>query len=66
MGTGDGPCVIFMTGARREGDTILYPRSEVALGRDAGVEADTPNPAEAYGRFPRWRLGRPDTELPWS
>ena len=26
VGTGDGPCVIFMTGARREGGTIVYPR----------------------------------------
>ena len=32
VGTGDGPCVIFMTGARREDDTINYPRSDIALG----------------------------------
>jgi uncharacterized cupin superfamily protein len=67
VGTGDGPCAIFMTGARREGDTIVYPRSETALEREAGVEAETPSPAEAYARFPHWQVGRPDTwdRLPW-
>ena len=30
VGTGDGPCVIFMTGARREDGTIAYPESEMA------------------------------------
>ena len=30
VGTGDQPCVIFMTGARRDGDTIVYPRSKTA------------------------------------
>ena len=62
VGTGDGPCVIFMTGARREGDTIVYPRSEPALAHAAGVETETPDPREAYARFGHWRLGRPD---PW-
>jgi uncharacterized cupin superfamily protein len=68
VGTGDAPCVIFMTGARREGDTIVYPRSDTALARGAGVEEETPSPAEAYARFGHWRLGRPDAwrELPWS
>jgi uncharacterized cupin superfamily protein len=63
IGTGDQPCVIFMIGARREGDTIVYPRSDVALAHGAGVETETPSPGEAYGPFPRWRLGRPDHEL---
>jgi uncharacterized cupin superfamily protein len=63
VGTGDQPCVIFMTGARREGDTIVYPRSDTALAHDAGVETETPSPAEAYARFPAWRLGRPDLPL---
>ena len=68
VGTGDGPCVIFMTGARREGDTIVYPRSEAALARGAGVEAETPEPSVAYAPFPHWRLGRPDAweALPWG
>jgi uncharacterized cupin superfamily protein len=68
VGTGDGPCVIFMIGARREGRTIVYPRSETALARGAGVEAETPSPAEAYARFAHWRHGRPDAwpQLPWA
>ena len=68
VGTGESPCVIFMTGARREGDTIHYPRSETARARGAGVEADTPDASEAYAPFPRWRLGRPEAwpGLPWA
>jgi uncharacterized cupin superfamily protein len=68
VGTGESPCVIFMTGARREGRTIAYPRSEPALARGAGVERDTDSPAEAYADFASWRLGRPDDwgELPWG
>jgi mannose-6-phosphate isomerase-like protein (cupin superfamily) len=68
VGTGDEPCVIFMTGARREGKTIVYPRSEAARAHGAGVETETPSPAEAYAPFPHWRLGRPDAwaGLPWA
>ena len=67
VGTGDGPCAIFMMGARREDHTIVYPSSDAARAHDAGVEHETPSPAEAYARFPSWRVGRPDTwsELPW-
>jgi uncharacterized cupin superfamily protein len=68
VGTGDRPCVIFMTGARREGRTIVYPRSDAALARGAGVETETNDPPEAYAPFPRWRVGRPDAwpHLPWA
>jgi uncharacterized cupin superfamily protein len=68
VSTGDGPCAIFMTGARREGKTLLYPVAEHALARGAGVETETPDPMEAYARFGHWRLGRPDAwpELPWA
>jgi uncharacterized cupin superfamily protein len=68
VGTGETPCVIFMTGARREDDTIVYPRSQTALRRGAGVETETPAPAEAYAPFPAWRLGRPEAwpSLPWA
>ena len=68
IGTGDGPCVIFMTGARREGKTLLYPVAEHALARGAGVETETPDPREAYARFGHWQLGRPDAwaALPWA
>jgi quercetin dioxygenase-like cupin family protein len=68
VGTGDGPCVILMIGARREGHTIIYPRSETALAHGAGVETETPSPQEAYAPFGHWRLGRPDAwpALPWG
>ena len=68
VGTGDQPCVIFMTGSRSEDDTIVYPRSDTALARKAGVETETPDAGEAYAPFPRWRLGRPEAwaDLPWA
>jgi uncharacterized cupin superfamily protein len=68
VGTGDGPCAIFMIGARREDHTIVYPRAETALAHGAGVERETPSPAEAYARFQHWRVGRPDawSDLPWD
>jgi uncharacterized cupin superfamily protein len=68
VGTGDQPCVIFMTGARRDRDTIVYPRSETARARNAGVETETDSPVEAYAPFTDWRVGRPDgwAHLPWT
>ncbi len=68
VGTGDQPCVIFMIGHRSEEGSIVYPRSETARARDAGVQDETPSPPEAYAPFPAWRLGRPDAwpRLPWS
>jgi uncharacterized cupin superfamily protein len=70
VGAGNGPCVIFMTGARvgwpEKG--IVYPRSELALRHGAGVESETASPAEAYARFPKWRPGPPAdwAGLPWA
>jgi uncharacterized cupin superfamily protein len=68
VGAGDGPCVIFMTGARIPGKTILYPRSEAALARGAGVETETDAPRDAYAPYPAWAPGRPAAweELPWA
>jgi len=68
VGRGEQPCVIFMTGARGDDKTLLYPRAEVALTRAAGVETETAAPSEAYAPFPQWRLGRPERwdELPWA
>jgi uncharacterized cupin superfamily protein len=68
VGAGDGPCVIFMTGVRREDGTIVYPVSEVARGQGAGVSQETSRPAEAYAPFTAWRVGRPDAwpDLPWG
>jgi uncharacterized cupin superfamily protein len=70
VGAGDGPCVIFMTGAR-EGwpdKGIVYPRSEVALRHGPGVEEETTSPADAYAPFPKWKPGPPDDRngLPWA
>lgn len=67
VGAGDGPCVIFMVGARSAERSIVYPRSDVAVRHGAGVETETAMPAEAYAPFPAWRPGRPDAQgLPWT
>jgi uncharacterized cupin superfamily protein len=58
VGAGDGPCVIFMTGARGRGRHIVYPNSELARRHGAGVEAETSSPAEAYAGFPHWQPER--------
>jgi uncharacterized cupin superfamily protein len=64
IGAGPGPCVIFMVGSRAE-ESIVYPVSELALKHGAGVEEETPNPAEAYARFPDGEIGpMPDGLLP--
>jgi uncharacterized cupin superfamily protein len=70
VGAGDGPCVIFMTGARKgwpERGTV-YLRSELALSHGAGVEEETTSSAEAYAPFPKWKLGPPKNwnGLPWA
>jgi uncharacterized cupin superfamily protein len=68
VGAGDGPCVIFMTGARGENKEIVYPRSELAIRHRAGVETTTSSPPEAYAPFPKWKDGRPKSwdGLPWG
>jgi len=68
VGAGDGPCVIFMAGARTRGRGVVYPVSEAARRHGAGVETETTSPAEAYAEYPRWQRGRPETweSLPWS
>ena len=65
VGAGEGPCVIFMTGARTRDKSIAYPRSDVALRHGAGVESETSSPHEAYAPFPHWQPGRPN-RLQWS
>jgi uncharacterized cupin superfamily protein len=67
VGAGEGPCVLLMVGARREGRGIVYPRAELALRHGAGVEEETDSPAEAYAPYPHWRPGRPRgwDRLPW-
>jgi len=68
VGAGDGPCVIFMTGARTGEKSIVYPGSELARRHGAGVETETSSPAEAYAPFPHWQPERPESwnGLPWA
>ena len=70
VGAGEGPCVIFMVGARKGWPEkgIVYPRSELALWRGAGVETETTSSAEAYAPFPKRQLGPPAdwSALPWA
>ena len=53
VGAGEGPSLVLAVGGRVGPDEILYPRDEAALGHGAGVEQETPSPAEAYARFTR-------------
>jgi uncharacterized cupin superfamily protein len=59
VGAGDGPCAIFMAGARAHRGSAAYVRSDVALRHGAGVEAETSESSEAYAPFPKWRPGPP-------
>jgi uncharacterized cupin superfamily protein len=59
VGAGDGPCVIFMAGARAHRGGAIYARSEAALRHGAGVDAETADSREAYAPFPKWRPGPP-------
>jgi uncharacterized cupin superfamily protein len=67
IGAGDGPCVVLMVGARREGSELRYPVSEAAAGHGASVEQETTDPREAYARFPRGERARlTEPGLPWT
>jgi uncharacterized cupin superfamily protein len=67
VGAGEGPCVIFMTGARTKNKEIVYPEWDVAQGHGAGVETETSSPAEAYAPFPPWMPNRPSADgVPWA
>jgi uncharacterized cupin superfamily protein len=59
VGAGEGPCVLFMAGARAHRGSAVYPRSEVALRHGAGVETETGASREAYAPFPKWQPGPP-------
>ncbi len=68
VGAGDGPCVIFMAGARTEPDAGVYVASELAQRHGAGVAVDTSSSKEAYAPFGRWTDGPPASfdGLPWA
>jgi uncharacterized cupin superfamily protein len=63
VGLGDAPCVLLMIGSRTGERGIVYPRSEAALARAAGVEHETNSPNEAYARFGHWETGGPKPDL---
>ena len=56
VGAGDGPCVIVMTGRRRESGEILYPVNEVAAKHGASVLEET---IEAQGGLRALPAGEP-------
>jgi uncharacterized cupin superfamily protein len=58
VGAGDGPCAVLALGGRTGGD-VIYPRSDLALRHNAGVEEETPKPEEAYARY------REDADVPY-
>jgi uncharacterized cupin superfamily protein len=68
VGAGDGPCAVLMTGTRRPGRPIFYPRAEVAVLHGAAAERETPNPREAYAGYADERAERPASwsKLPWA
>jgi uncharacterized cupin superfamily protein len=68
VGAGDGPCVIFMTGARSENPQIRYTVSEVAARHGASAEEETSDPDRAYAGFEPSRRERPSywSRLPWA
>lgn len=59
VGAGDGPCVIFMAGAREHRGGAVYPRSEVAARHGASAEQDSVRADKPYAPFPKWRDGAP-------
>jgi uncharacterized cupin superfamily protein len=56
VGAGDGPCALLGVGTR-SGKDVIYPRNDLALRHNAGVEQETPEPSEAYADV------KPDVEV---
>jgi uncharacterized cupin superfamily protein len=63
VGAGDGPCVIFLAGARRGAGGLRYPVRDLALSYGAGVQTETTDLREAYARYTEW-TPVPPPELP--
>jgi uncharacterized cupin superfamily protein len=64
VGAGDGPCAFLAVGARRPGDGIVYPVSELALRHRAGVSKETTAAREAYADAPKTEAGPDRGGLP--
>lgn len=60
VGAGEGPCAIFMVGAREHRGTARYTVDEAAVRHGAAVPAETSESSEAYAPYPRWQPGRPE------
>lgn len=48
VGAGDGPCVIWMMGARIEPDHVIYERDPVAVRYGAAAPEETTSPKVSY------------------
>jgi uncharacterized cupin superfamily protein len=59
VGAGDGPCVIFMAGARQHRGSAIYPPSEVARRHGASVDSGATPSDKPYEPFPKWQPGPP-------
>jgi len=68
VGAGDGPCVLFMVGARGGEWHVTYLVSELALRHGAGAEQELSSPRDAYVDFEPSRRARPSYwhRLPWA
>ena len=60
---GDDGCVLLMIGNRPARTGIVYPVSDAALARSAGVTEETNAPREAYAPFGHWQTGGEKPEL---
>ena len=68
VGAGDGPCAIFMVGARTDPWEATYPVSDLAARYGACAAVATSDPDEAYADFEPSRRERPSAwdRLPWA
>ncbi|MBA2359838.1 MAG: cupin domain-containing protein [Actinobacteria bacterium] len=53
VGAGATSSLVLAVGSRVGPDVCVYPVDDTALAHGAGVEVETPEPAEAYARFTR-------------
>jgi uncharacterized cupin superfamily protein len=67
VGASEDPCVILMTGARKDELAYTYPVVGLAQRHGAGVDRETTSPQEAYAGAATWEPKRPDgwSSLPW-
>jgi len=68
VGAGEGPCVVFMCGARTADEQLHYPVSELAARYGASVGRETNDPDQAYAGHGDIAFGHPEgwDGLPWN